>query len=65
MNVTLVFTEFDSCGDGDEDPVCRKFLGEGAKTKVRALGDLLKMHTAPCESQTVVEEFNEILKDKK
>ena len=65
MNVTLVFTEFDTCGDGPEDAVWNKFMGDGAKTKIRSLTDLLKLVTTQCEAQTEVSEFNEILKDKK
>lgn len=65
LTQTLVFLDMEKCGDGPDDDIWRKYLGDGAKTKVRALGDILKSLTAVCDAQTNVDEFNVLLKDKK
>ena len=63
--MNLVFKEFSEIADDAEDANWRKFLGEGSKTKIRSLHDLLDKVSAHCDAQTNVDEFNIVLKDKK
>ena len=48
-----------------EDATWQKYLGCGAKTKLRAMGDLLKVVTELVDAQTAVEEFEVLVNDKK
>ena len=60
-----MFNEFQEIADDKEDPSWQKYLGAGAKAKVRAMGDLLKIVTEHVDAQTDVQEFNVLIADKK
>ena len=63
----MVFDEFEPLATihDTEDPTWRKFLGDGAKVKLRAMNDLLKAMNEACDSLTAVEEFNVLQKYRK
>ena len=61
--LTLVFREFKEINDSEDDANWQKYLGSGAKTKLRAMSDLLKAVTEHVDAQTDVEEFNVLITD--
>ena len=65
MLLVLVCEEFEALPQDSEDPAWRKYLGDAAEKKMRALADLLKSINDHCDQQTSVDEFNVLLGDKK
>ena len=63
--VTLVFEEFTKMPDDAEDATWQKYLGEGAKTKIRSMSDLLKIVGEHVDAQVAVEEYNVVALDRK
>ena len=61
----MVFEEFEALTEDADDPAFRKYMGDGAKAKIRALYDVLKTVSDACDAQVSVEEFNVLVKDKK
>ena len=60
-----VYEEFTKIGNDTEDAIYQKYLGQGAKTKLRSMADLLKTVGEHVDAQVAVEEFNVVVEDKK
>ena len=61
----MVSKEFSEIPDDKENASWQKYLGSGAKTKVRAMVDLLKIVSEYVDQQTDVGELNVLIIDKK
>ena len=60
-----MYEEFEAIPNDPDDATWQKYLGAGAKTKIRALSDLLKMVSNHVDQQVDVNDFNVVVKDKK